>query len=350
MSATYIYAIIPTSDQTEFDIDGVDGGQSEVHTIPYNGISAVVSESSLADYKGLQRDQAARYLVAHQRAVEAVMQSYPVLPVKFGTVLPNKGWVHRLLAQGERLFNTKLEDFTNRVQMEVVVLWNLEEVFQEIGQEERIVKLKEQIGDRPPEETMAERVAVGQLVQASLERRRTALRDRIVPPLRDVALDVVINPPMDDNMVANVALLVDETTNGTLDARLDELDADLDGELLFRCVGPLPPYSFATVNVQVPSFKDVDEARRRLGLGQTATPLEVKRAYRKLAGQIHPDHNPDDPETEERMSELTQAYELLQAYGTSQTLSGDEDTSYAFAQEAVDQTLLIDVQRQEITR
>lgn len=348
MSGTYIYAIIPTADRIVFDVDGIGDNSNEVYTIPYRDLAAVVSDSPRKDYQGLQRDEAAQDLVAHQQVVETVMQSFPVLPVKFGTVLPDETWVERLLTQGESLFRSSLESFATRVQMEVVVLWNLEEVFQAIGQEEKIVKLKEQIGDRPPEETMAERVVVGQLVQASLQRRRAALRERIVPSLRDVAQDVVINPPMDDNMVANVALLVDEAGNGALDTQLDKLDEELDGRLLFRCVGPLPPYSFATVNAEVPSFEEIDEARRRLDLGETATPLEIKRAYRKLAGQIHPDHNPDDPETEERMSELTEAYELLQTYGESQMLNGGESASYAFTADAVDQTLLIDVQRQEI--
>ncbi len=347
--STYVYAIVPTQDRIVFDVDGIGGAQSDVYTIVQNGLAAVVSDSPRDDYQDLQRDEAARYLVAHQRVVETVMESYPVLPVKFGTALPGEDWVHRLLHQGERLFSNTLEEFADQVQMEVVVLWNVEDVFQEIGQEEQIVKLKEQIGDRPPKETMAERIAVGQLVQASLERRRTALHDRIVPPLRDVARDVVLNPLMDDNMVANVALLVDQAANGALDTQLDRLDQDLDGEFLFRCVGPLPPYSFATVTAQVSSFEEVDAARRRLGLGETATPQELKRAYRKLAGQLHPDRNPDDPETEERMSELTAAYELLQTYGASQSLNGDKAPTYTFTPEAVEQTLLIDVQRQEIS-
>jgi len=49
------------------------------------------------------------------------MRAFPVLPVKFGTVLPDETWVRRLLAQGEALFRTTLEKFAGLVQMEVVV-------------------------------------------------------------------------------------------------------------------------------------------------------------------------------------------------------------------------------------
>ncbi|MBI4759358.1 MAG: DnaJ domain-containing protein, partial [Chloroflexi bacterium] len=134
--------------------------------------------------------------------------------------------------------------------------------------------------------------------------------------------------------VTNVALLVDKAGRGALDQRLKSLDEEFEGRLHFRCVGPLPPYSFATVEVQVPSFETVDEARRLLGLGEAATPGEIKRAYHRLASRLHPDHNPNSPEAEARMAELTQAYRLLTAYADSQALfwAGEQGSTGAGAQ------------------
>ncbi|MEW2352776.1 molecular chaperone DnaJ [Spirillospora sp. NPDC029432] len=47
-----------------------------------------------------------------------------------------------------------------------------------------------------------------------------------------------------------------------------------------------------------------------LGVRRDASPDEVKKAYRRLARELHPDVNPD-PETQERFKEITQAYEVL---------------------------------------
>lgn len=48
-----------------------------------------------------------------------------------------------------------------------------------------------------------------------------------------------------------------------------------------------------------------------LGVGKNATPEELKKAYRKLALQYHPDRNPGDKEAEEKFKEAAEAYDVL---------------------------------------
>jgi len=48
-----------------------------------------------------------------------------------------------------------------------------------------------------------------------------------------------------------------------------------------------------------------------LGVAKTATADEIKKAYRKLAIQYHPDKNPGNKEAEEKFKEATEAYEVL---------------------------------------
>ena len=60
----------------------------------------------------------------------------------------------------------------------------------------------------------------------------------------------------------------------------------------------------------MPNFKELDEARRLLRLDEAATLKEIKKAYRRMANQYHPNkcRDEDRPECEEMMKRINRAY------------------------------------------
>lgn len=326
------------------DLAGADDGEP-VFVVRHDGLAAIVSRTRRSGYRQMARHEAARCLVAHQRVLEGVMGRSTVLPVRFGTVLPGEAHVRRLLEQAAPVLARALAGLSGSVQTEVVVTWRPEDVFREVASEPEIARAIAEAPRQPPDQAEVARIAVGKMVKAALERRRDELQRWIVPALRAVCTDLAVNSIMDDGMVLNVALLVDQARRDALDDALAQLDRRSEGRLRFRCVGPLPPYSFATVAVEVMEFAPVDRARRLLGLGPRASWPEIRQAYRRLAARRHPDVGAEA--SEERMAALNDAYGLLAAY-TGMSPSDDAGLRgriVAFDRRAVARRLVVSVDR-----
>src|SRR5512143_2887319 len=56
---------------------------------------------------------------------------------------------------------------------------------------------------------------------------------------------------------------------------------------------------------------DYKDYYKILGVERSANADDVRKAYRKLAMQYHPDRNPDNPQAEEKFKEINEAYQVL---------------------------------------
>ncbi len=67
-----------------------------------------------------------------------------------------------------------------------------------------------------------------------------------------------------------------------------------------------------------------------LGVAQTASPEEIRKAYLRLAKKLHPDLNPGNKHSEDRFKEVSAAYDLLSDSEKRQRFdSGEIDASGA---------------------
>ncbi|WP_310426083.1 DnaJ domain-containing protein, partial [Chamaesiphon sp. VAR_48_metabat_135_sub] len=61
----------------------------------------------------------------------------------------------------------------------------------------------------------------------------------------------------------------------------------------------------------MPTATDFKDYYATLGVSKTATPEEIKRAYRKIARKCHPDLNPGDKDAETKFKDLNEANQVL---------------------------------------
>jgi len=292
---------------------GLDGRQ--VSAIHHLDLAAVVGPATVRAYKSMKKEEVIPYLFAHQAVIEKVLERRTVVPVKFGTMARDGEEVRTILEKGYPQLRAALEAMEGKIELDVVALWrDLDSVLKEIGEEEEIQRARAAIENRPPKETTEERVRIGQLVKARLDRCREERAAEIVEALEGLVLDMCPHAVADDWMILNTAVLVERSREGEVGQALHGLNGRYAERVDFRCVGPLPPYSFSTVEIRRFEAEQIERARRLLGLGEKAGPPDVKAAYRRLVHQCHPDTAPDRQGTDKRFEQVTEAYRLLADY------------------------------------
>lgn len=351
MSGIYVYAIVPAEQAKKLLVADLQDVDPQVRTIIGESVAAVVGNGPPIDLRALSREEAVRYLLGHQRLVEAIMRTTTALPVKFGTTLPNESVVARLLERGADVLDARLVELSRQIQVELIVTWSLEETLREVAADQDVTRLKGEIEAQGSAATDDSRITLGRLVKEVIDSKRESYRHRILTVLRPLGSDSAENALMDDRMVVNLALLLPASASEALDQRLAQLDEEFDGKLNFRCVGPLAPYSFATVEVSLPSFEVIDQARRALHLGDSANLGDIKTAYRRLIQRLHPDHGATPSAGNGMSARLAEAYKTLTSYATavpSVAGAGTLTESHCrFDRGTVEAAILVAVQRQD---
>ncbi|MEK7196233.1 MAG: GvpL/GvpF family gas vesicle protein, partial [Nitrospirota bacterium] len=287
----------------------------KVHTIPYQDISAVVSDSSFLDYTTLPKDQVARYLLTHQQVIEKLMDSYTIIPMRLGTYAFNKGEVKEILCKGHKKFKDIFKKIENKTEIDVVATWNdLNSTIKEVGEVQEIRELKEKLMSRPGGVSVEDQIKIGSLLKNVLNKKRKKISFEIKEALGRVSIDLRMHDLMDDRMIFNAAFLIDKVRQNEFEKELDALNESYGGRINFRCVCPLPPYSFYTAEVKKLPFNDIAWAKEKLEINDMATKEEIIKAYRSKANIYHPDKNINSSDADGQFNEIFRAYKILCEY------------------------------------
>jgi len=79
-----------------------------------------------------------------------------------------------------------------------------------------------------------------------------------------------------------------------------------------------------------------------LGVARDATDAEIKKAYRKLAFQYHPDRNPDNKEAEAKIREINAAYEVIGDPKSRKTYERLRFGAFEASEEPPDPTVILE--------
>jgi hypothetical protein len=243
----YVYCIVETRSELDLGPLGIGGGESRVHTIHFGELAAVVSDTPLRLY-----DPTRENLLAHELVNETVMKDHTVLPMSFGTIFRTEADVVELLRSTGTAFSEVLGKIRNKVELGLKAVWNRERVVADLEAENPEIRgLKSEIMSSTSGSTYLARVQLGRLVEASLEERANQVVSGIYEELRPLAVASRSNKVIGQNMILNVAFLIERDRQNDFDRAVKELSVVHQDVLTLKYTGPWPPYNFVNIRLKL---------------------------------------------------------------------------------------------------
>lgn len=246
----YIYCIIESNQTQSFGPLGIGGRGDELYSICFNDIAAAVSNSPITKYP-VSRENT----LAHEKAIEEVMKTYAVLPVRFATIAEDEETVKTILEKEYKRFKELLDEIKSKKELGLKAVFKEDVIYKEILKKyEEIKRLKAMLVSKPPAETYFQRMEIGKMVEEALEREKEEHKEAILDILRPIAEDVKINDTYGERMIINAAFLVIEDKEPEFDQKVKELDAKYGDKIKFKYVGLVPPFNFVNLVIETGKY------------------------------------------------------------------------------------------------
>ncbi len=309
----YIYAVVESSDKSCV-MGPVD--TSRPYMVSWRDISALVSDMPIVDPAVMPKDALARLLVRHQQTIESLMGERTILPLRLATFADNDDEVRCLLVRGYYTIKETLQKVQGMVEVDLTaMIGDFGSFLRRVSETPEIKQLKESLLHKPEGVTPKDQMRVGLLVKQHADKQKLRVADQIHAALNHLTTDSRAHDLMDDRMVLNSAFLIRKDQQEDFDDQVEQLNERFDDGLGFRRVGPLPPYSFYTLEVRATQFEEMDWARRQLGIPDDFITVDaIKKAHRRVALTCHPDKNHDVPGIEKKFADMSRAYQMLLDY------------------------------------
>jgi hypothetical protein len=242
MSGYYLYGVLPGDAAPDGLGTGIGG--AEVGVLPAaHGLAALVSDAPETPPEPTRRN-----LLTHTAVLERTIGVADVLPMRFGTIAPDSATLLGCLARNAQPFAAALAGIAGRVELGVKASWREGVATRQIlAADHGLRAMRDRLQQRPASQTYQDRIELGRRVEAALEALRTADTAAILARLSPLAEREVALKVLDESMVLNRAFLVRRSAEAAFDAAMQQLGEAEDARLVFRYVGPVPPYNFVSL-------------------------------------------------------------------------------------------------------
>jgi len=175
-------------------------------------------------------------------------EGHTVVPVRFETIAKttNSTAEEKITALLRRRYgelHEVLREMEQKDEQGLKVFWKKELLFQDLVRENREVRL---MRDRlsTHRHSHYDRIELGTLINEAIEAKRDVDARELARALSPLAERYETNKILMDMMVLNAAFLVHRSRVEEFDRQVSELDAKYGDRMMFKYVGPVPPFNF----------------------------------------------------------------------------------------------------------
>ncbi len=325
----FIYCFTERGEEV-YPFTGLQGAKLE--TISYGEIAAVTSPLRPTSLDRLEKAALVESVLKHESVNRRIFLTRTVVPVRFGTIADDPLQVKELLQKIYLQVKAALKRLGGKIELAVRASWDLHAVIQEVKGEITI--------ENAGATDLQEKINIGRQVFEAVDKRKRSIINTIHNGLYPGAVDFTVGREGTEEMIFDRSYLVEREKETSFDEAVNCIASQYEGTVTFKCIGPLPPYSFTRLEITQGNFEVVDEARKILESPEKASLEKIKASYRRLSLMHHPDRNPDDPSAQERFKNVTRAYEILEAYcENNRWLKGGR--TYSFTKDDVERAVMV---------
>ena len=249
----YVYGVVACGREAKLGSMGIEG--SEVYTIPYEDVSAIVHDCSTEPYQSTDDEVVKNWVRIHQSVLDAAGEQLGiVIPLGFDTILQPKDdttspdqVVREWLKSDYDRLRGMMEKIEGKDEYGVQVSYEPVLIVKQISEHsEEIRKINKEMATKSPGMTYMYKQKLERAVKAEIERLADEWFNDFYGRIRKYTDDIVVEKTKRLNnrevMLLNLSCLVAKERVDSLGEELEKIN-NMDG-FSVHFSGPWPPYSF----------------------------------------------------------------------------------------------------------
>jgi hypothetical protein len=246
----YLYGLMRADDLCSDDALAAAEGAPPVEFIVHEGVAALVSA---VEGQPVRLRRAA--VTAHSEVLQRAFERGPVLPLRFGTVVPDAEALRgEFLARRGEEMRYQLDQLAGKAEFRLKVNYREEPMLRSIlAQDAALKRSAEQVRGLPAAASHFQRVGLGERIALAMQARREDDVQQLLSDLQPLAIALEVGALQQPAMVLNASFLVAQETRDQFDATVERLASERAELMEFKLIGPLPAHSFVDTQLAAPA-------------------------------------------------------------------------------------------------